>query len=237
MRVARALCRRGDACVCLAPDSQARTRSTPLMEPYLTKDDGTPLYGNRERIGEEVQRLLAARLGSTRPSDRTREENALPVLMGSPGTGKSMALVRECASFANEHGGVLSAFTMNAGMGDVMHHEPRAEIALRLIWGALASMGPSADAAPCEDLVPWIDVDAALTQANLWSDVKDLRLSDARRAIQQIVAGSEEDPERIPVIVAIDEMTKAGDIWPCVRRNRYSRRRNFCGEGGSQPSR
>eukprot|EP00961_Rhodomonas_salina_P122041 1643165-Rhodomonas_salina.1 len=92
VRVARALCRCGEACVCLAPGSRARTRSSPLMEPQLTMDDGTPLYGNRERFRGVVERLLAARLGSTKPDDRTREENALPVIMGSPGTGKSMAL-------------------------------------------------------------------------------------------------------------------------------------------------
>eukprot|EP00961_Rhodomonas_salina_P001782 24713-Rhodomonas_salina.1 len=63
---------------------------------------------------------------------------------------------------------------MNAGMGVVIHLVPRVEIALRLIWGALASMGPSVDAAPCEHLVPWDGFGAALTQANLRSDVKDL---------------------------------------------------------------
>eukprot|EP00961_Rhodomonas_salina_P143628 1933005-Rhodomonas_salina.1 len=110
VRVACELCRHGKVCVCVAPGSQARTRSH----------------------GGVVERLLTARLGSTKPDDRTCKGDALPVIMGSPRTGKSTALVCECASFANMHspGCVLSAFTVNTGMGVVIHPVPRVEIAL-----------------------------------------------------------------------------------------------------------
>eukprot|EP00961_Rhodomonas_salina_P146652 1974695-Rhodomonas_salina.2 len=87
--------------------------------------------------------------------------------------------------------------------------------------------GPSADAAPCQRLVPWDGVGAALTQAKLRRDVKDLLVSDAHDTLadQQRVADPQADPVRIPVIVAIDEMTKAYQLaeTSCLDCHRDSR--------------